>query len=79
MSTTTPIPTPSKPVHFNYPHAAASAGLSSIQLLQMVRIFEADYPYDLMLRELHILRACNAIARGFTTLEAILSPVKDAA
>ncbi len=58
------IPTPPDPAYFDYKAAAATAGLSVDELRTLVTLFEADYPDDLMLRELHVLRACNAIARG---------------
>src|ERR1700760_222940 len=63
-----PIPTPTQPEHFDYRPAAQRAGLSVAQLAQIIRVFEADYPADLMLRELHILRACNALADGRATI-----------
>jgi len=67
------MPNPA-PQHYDYPAAAAAAGLDETQLAAIVRHFEAEYPSDLMLRELHILRACNAIARRETTLERLLAP-----
>ncbi len=55
---------PPTPEYYDYPAAAAATGLDEPQLDAIVRHFEAEYPSDLLLRELHILRACNAIARG---------------
>jgi hypothetical protein len=60
------------PEYYDYPAAADAAGLSAAQLDAVVRHFEGEYPNDLMLRELHILRACIAIARGGTTFERLL-------
>lgn len=61
------------PEYYDYPAAAAAAKLTEAQLAAIVLHFEGEYPSDLMLRELHILRACNAIARGETTAEALLA------
>lgn len=65
-------PTPPTPEYFDYIRSAREARLSDTDLRALVRIFEADYPDDLMLRELHILRACNAIVRGSTTIRHVL-------
>jgi len=66
------IPTPPNPEYFDYTRAARQARLSAAELRALIQIFESDYPDDLMLRELHILRACNAIVRGTSTLQKIL-------
>lgn len=70
------IATPPTPEHFDYIGAAAAAGLSPEQLSAIIRLFEADYPDDLMLRELHVLRACHAVAKGRATIESILHPTQ---
>lgn len=70
-----PIPsvlTPAIPEYFDYRHAAATAGVSDADLRALIRIFEVDYPDDLMLRELHVLRACHAVARGMVTVRQML-------
>ena len=67
------IPTPALPQHFDYTRAAHQANLSPADLAAIIHLFEHDYPHDLMLRELHILRACNAIIRGAVTLRDILA------
>ena len=74
MSPTPPpsTPTPPTPEYFDYPRVAKDADITPDQLAAIIRIFEADYPYDLMLRELHILRACNAVKEGRITIQAIL-------
>lgn len=74
-----PEPTPTVPVYFDYRAAAAKAGWTAQQFGELVRVFEADYPFDLMLRELHILRACQAVARGLVTAEAVLRPTNQRA
>jgi hypothetical protein len=80
MSSQPSIPTPTTPVYFDYTRAAREAHLSDAELHSLIRIFETDYPDDLMLRELHVLRACNAIIRGASTIRQILdSPSSQAA
>lgn len=69
-----PDPTP---VYFDYPKAAQEAGLSHGDLHRLILAFQADYPDDPMLRELHVLRACHAIARGTTTIAQLLAPPRD--
>lgn len=71
----TPVPsvlTPAIPEYFDYRHAAAAAGVSDADLRALIRVFEADYPDDLMLRKLHVLRACHAVARGMVTVRHML-------
>jgi len=67
-----PVPTPARPVHFDYTRTARDAKLSDTELRALITLFETDYPDDLLLRELHILRACNAINRGLTTIGKVL-------
>lgn len=71
------VPTPTPPEHFDYLAAAQRAGIRPEQLDEIVRAFESDYPGDLMLRELHILRACNSVHAGRTTLARLLSEIRD--
>lgn len=66
------IITPAAPEYFDYTRAAREAHISDADLHALIRIFETDYPDDLMLRELHILRACNAVIRGMTTIRRML-------
>lgn len=68
------VPTSAVPEYFDYLAEAAAASIDSDDLAQIVRVFEADYPNDLMLRELHILRACHAIREGRATLRQIIAP-----
>ncbi len=65
--------TPTPPVYFDYTRAAHTAGLTPQSLRSLVEMFERDYPYDVMLRELHVLRACNAIIRGAVSIDAVFS------
>ena len=64
----------SAPEHFDYEPIARQAGISPEQLRQLEAMFLADYPDDAMLRELHILRACNAVKSGRARIEDILKP-----
>jgi len=73
------VPTPSIPEYFEYRDTAAKAGLAPAQLASLIRLYEADYPGDLMLRELHILRACNAILEGRASLQSLLNHSGDVA
>lgn len=75
----TPTPTPSSPQYFSYARAAKEAELTPEQLRSLITIFEQDYPYDVMLRELHVLRACNAIIRGSVTIREVLAPLDERA
>lgn len=72
-------PTPKQPQYFDYTRAAREAGLTPDQLRSLIVLFEQDYPYDVMLRELHILRACNAIIRGGVTIQQVLSSSEERA
>ncbi len=66
-------PTPNPPEYFDYTRAAREAHLSAEQLTALIRMFEQDYPHDVLLRELHVLRACNAILRGAVGIQDVLS------
>jgi len=72
-------PTPSAPAYFDYSRAAGEAGVTPEQLRAIIELFERDYPHDVMLRELHVLRACNAIARGTVVVSQILAVQEDRA
>ncbi|MFG0283898.1 MAG: hypothetical protein ACF8R7_05705 [Phycisphaerales bacterium JB039] len=67
-----PVPTPDPPQHFEYRQAADAAGISQRDLHAIIRLFELDYPEDLMLRELHILRTCRAVQEGRVRLADLL-------
>lgn len=58
--------------HFDYHKSAREAGIDGAQLRLIEQMFRADYPDDDMLYELHVLRACNSVRDGLTTLDAIL-------
>jgi len=64
----------SHPQHFDYLRAAREAGVTDAQLSQIERIWEADYPNDPHMRELHLLRTFMAIRDGQCTVEEALLP-----
>lgn len=66
------LPTPTEPEHFDWRPIAQEVGLSPQDLTRLIRLYEAEYPDDLLLRELHILRACRAMRDGRTTLHDLL-------
>lgn len=70
------VPTPATPEHFDYPAVAQQAGIGLAQLAEIVLAFEIDYPSDLMLRELHVLRACNSVLAGRTSLDKMLADLR---
>ena len=59
--------------YFDYQQVAAEAGITPTQLAQIVESIRREFPEDLMLLELHVLRACRAIRDGQVTLEQVLS------
>lgn len=63
--------------HFDYRKSARDAGISDDQLQLIERMFRADYPADDMLYELHVLRACNSVRDGLTTLDAVLREARE--
>lgn len=63
--------------YFDYRAAARDAGIGDDQLRLIEKMFRADYPRDEMLYELHVLRACQAIRNGRTTLDAVLRDARD--
>ncbi len=65
---------PKVPEYFDYMPVARAAGITSAELRAIEDLFAADYPSDLMLRELHVLRACNAVKAGRTNVAEILAP-----
>ena len=59
--------------YFDYEPVAKEAGLSREQLRRLEEVVGRDYPDDLMLFELHVLRACNAIRDRRITFEKAVS------
>ncbi len=62
------------PEYFDYEPIAREAGITPDQLRRIEMIFLADYPNDQMMRELHVLRACNAVKAGRARIQDILDP-----
>lgn len=58
--------------YFDYESTAREAGISEDQLQQIVAMMRTEFPHDLMMCELHVLRACMAVRDGQVTLEHVL-------
>lgn len=58
--------------YFDYEHAAREAGISDAHLEAIKQAMRVEFPEDDMLWELHVLRACNAVRDGQTTIEEVL-------
>lgn len=64
----------SDPQYFDYVAAARKAGLAPAQLDTLAReLRAAEEPIDDMLFELHLLRACHAIADGYATFDEVMA------
>jgi hypothetical protein len=59
--------------YFDFETVARKAGIPADKLEQLVKYFTQEEPYDLVLAELHLLRACMAIQNGQLTLDEALS------
>jgi hypothetical protein len=59
--------------YFDYETMARDAGLNPEQLGLLANTVRGEFPSDLMLFELHMLRACRAIRDGSVKLEQILA------
>ncbi len=57
---------------FDFSDAAKRVGLSRERVEQLVGRFQAEFPGDEMMVELHTLRAILSIERGEVTLDEIL-------
>jgi len=62
--------------YFDYEAVALEAGIPADKLEQLVKYFTLEEPHDLMLAELHILRACMAIKNGRLSLDAALNKAR---
>jgi len=58
--------------YFDYESVARAAGLTAEQLRRVAETVRRDYPFDEMLFELHVLRACRAIRDGAVTLAEVI-------
>lgn len=61
------------PQYFDYEAVASEAGISSDPLAALFAMMRREEPSDDMMFELHLMRACNAVREGRTTVEAILA------
>jgi len=59
--------------YFDYKSVATEAKIPAIKLKALVNLLSSEYPNDLMMLELHVLRACRAIRDGRLTLEEALA------
>ena len=59
--------------YFDYQTVARDAGISPAMLDRLLRQLTEELPGDLMLVELHALRACMAIKAGHLTVEQALA------
>ncbi|MBP7936803.1 MAG: hypothetical protein KA354_19345 [Phycisphaerae bacterium] len=58
--------------YFDYESAAREAGISADLLTRVVAAMRIEFPHDLMMLELHVLRACMAVRDGQATVDQIL-------
>ena len=58
---------------FNWERAAREAKIPAAKLAVLRRSIRREFPRDDMMYELHLLRACMAVAKGWITLEEALS------
>jgi hypothetical protein len=65
--------------YFDLSAAAKSARVGSADLERLRELMQREFPDDLMMQELHVLRACMAIAQGRLTLADALRPLAGAA
>ncbi len=65
--------------YFDYKRMAAEAGISDEKLEELAKLIRTEFPFDDMMYELHVLRACRAIRDGYVTLEEALKPEDEGA
>jgi hypothetical protein len=58
--------------YFDYESVAREARLTPEQLRRVAETVRRDYPFDEMLFELHVMRACRAIRDGAVTLAEVI-------
>ena len=64
--------------YFDYESVAKEAGISREKLDLISEMLRREFPNDDVLYELHVLRACNSVKEGRTTLEQLIGPVPTA-
>jgi hypothetical protein len=65
--------------YFDYERVAEEAGIPREKLDLIRQLLRREYPDDDVLYELHVLRACNSVKEGRTTVERLLGPVSSGA
>jgi hypothetical protein len=65
--------------YFDIDSAARSAGLNAADIQRLRELMHREFPDDPMMQDLHVLRACMAIAAGQLTLSEALQPKSEAA
>ena len=60
--------------YFDYQSVAAEAGIPHGKVQQLAQLVRSEFPFDDMMYELHMLRACMAIRDGYVTIDEALKP-----
>jgi hypothetical protein len=58
--------------YFDYESVAREAGIPQARLAELCALIRREFPFDDMLYELHVLRACMAVRDGTVRLDDIL-------
>ncbi len=58
--------------YFDYEKMAKDAGIPTENLAALGEIVRREFPWDDMMFELHLLRACMAVRNGYATVEEVL-------
>jgi hypothetical protein len=58
--------------YFDYEGVAREAGISADLLASIRDAMQREFPHDLMMLELHVLRACMAVRDGQVTVDQVL-------
>ena len=58
--------------YFDYESVAKEAGILPNKLDALRKLVRQEFPFDDMMYELHLLRACMAIQQGHTTIDEAL-------
>jgi hypothetical protein len=61
--------------YFDYESVAEEAGIPREKLDLICEMLRREYPDDEVAYELHVLRACNSVNDGRSTVEQLLGPV----
>ena len=60
--------------YFDYEQVAREAKIPADKMAELCRLVRQEFPWDEMMYELHLLRACLAIRDGHVTVEEVLRP-----